>query len=103
MPAAHRSQLLGWVYLGPSGTEPPFPAFSWTAADAGELVVTEMVMDCNWMQVQEGSIDSSHVAILHLDTLATMGAPRSRKAGQAPVTVNPRDKLMSCALSPPPG
>jgi hypothetical protein len=37
-----------------------------------------MIMDCNWMQVQEGSIDSSHVAILHLDTLATMGAgPRN--------------------------
>ena len=35
-------------------------------------------MDCNWMQVLEGSIDSSHVAILHLDTLATMGSgPRS--------------------------
>jgi phthalate 4,5-dioxygenase len=69
---------LGWVYLGPPGTEPPFPAFSWTDADPGELVVSEMIMDCNWMQVQEGSIDSSHVAILHLDTLAAMGAgPRS--------------------------
>jgi phthalate 4,5-dioxygenase len=69
---------LGWVYLGPPGTEPPFPAFSWTSADADELVVSEMIMDCNWMQVQEGSIDSSHVAVLHLDTLATMGAgPRS--------------------------
>ena len=31
-------------------------------------------MDCNWMQVLEGSIDPSHVGILHLDTLATMGA-----------------------------
>ena len=69
---------LGWVYLGPPGTEPPFPAFSWTGAAADELVVSEMIMDCNWMQVQEGSIDSSHVAILHLDTLATMGAgPRN--------------------------
>ena len=67
---------LGWVYLGPPGTEPPFPAFSWTDAAAGELAVSEMIMDCNWMQVQEGSIDSSHVAILHLDTLATMGAGR---------------------------
>jgi phthalate 4,5-dioxygenase oxygenase subunit len=37
-----------------------------------------MIRDCNWMQVLEGSIDSSHVGILHLDTLATMGAgPRS--------------------------
>jgi nitrite reductase/ring-hydroxylating ferredoxin subunit len=69
---------LGWVYLGPPGTEPPFPAFSWTSAAADELVVNEMILDCNWMQVQEGSIDSSHVAILHLDTLATMGAgPRN--------------------------
>src|SRR5215469_321025 len=69
---------LGWVYLGPAGTQPPFPAFSWTAAAPDELAVSEMIMDCNWMQVQEGSIDSSHVAILHLDTLATMGAgPRS--------------------------
>jgi nitrite reductase/ring-hydroxylating ferredoxin subunit len=69
---------LGWVYLGPPGTEPPFPAFSWTGAAGDELVVSEMIMDCNWMQVQEGSIDSSHVAILHLDTLSTMGAgPRN--------------------------
>ena len=69
---------LAWVYLGPPGTEPPFPAFSWTSAEADELLVSEMIMDCNWMQVQEGSIDSSHVAVLHLDTLATMGAgPRS--------------------------
>jgi phenylpropionate dioxygenase-like ring-hydroxylating dioxygenase large terminal subunit len=69
---------LGWVYLGPPGTEPPFPAFSWTSAAADELAVSEMILDCNWMQVQEGSIDSSHVAILHLDTLATMGAgPRN--------------------------
>jgi phthalate 4,5-dioxygenase len=65
---------LGWAYLGPPGTEPAFPAFSWTDAAPAELVISEMIMDCNWMQVQEGSIDSSHVAILHLDTLATMGA-----------------------------
>lgn len=69
---------LGWVYLGPPGTEPPFPAFAWTEAEPDELAVSEMIMDCNWMQVLEGSIDSSHVAILHLDTLATMGAgPRA--------------------------
>ena len=69
---------LGWVYLGPPGTEPPFPDFAWAGADPDELAVSEMIMDCNWMQVLEGSIDSSHVAILHLDTLATMGSgPRS--------------------------
>ena len=69
---------LGWIYPGPPGTEPPFPSYGWASADPGELAVSEMIMDCNWMQVLEGSIDSSHVAILHLDTLATMGSgPRS--------------------------
>ncbi len=100
---------LGWVYLGAPGTEPPFPAFSWTEAAPAELAISEMIMDCNWVQVQEGSIDSSHVAILHLDTLATMGAgPRSvgsfdfpgepwdldmptPGAGRAPATVWPSD------------
>jgi phthalate 4,5-dioxygenase len=43
---------LGWVYLGPPTTEPPFPAFSWTEAGPGELAVSEMIMDCNWVQVQ---------------------------------------------------
>ena len=65
---------LGWVYLGPPGTEPPFPAFAWASASPEEIAVSEIVMDCNWMQAQEGSIDSSHVGILHLDTLATMGS-----------------------------
>src|SRR4029077_3674474 len=44
---------LAWVYLGPPGPEPPFPAFAWSAADPDELLVTEMIMDCNWMQVLE--------------------------------------------------
>jgi phthalate 4,5-dioxygenase len=67
---------LGWVYLGPPGTEPEFPSFAWTKAES--VAVNEIVYDCNWVQVQEGSLDSSHVAILHLDTLAAMrpGVPR---------------------------
>jgi phthalate 4,5-dioxygenase oxygenase subunit len=69
---------LGWVYLGPPDTAPPFPIFRWDGAAADELAVSEMIMDCNWMQVLEGSIDSSHVGVLHLDTLAVMGAgPRN--------------------------
>ncbi|MQA86007.1 MAG: Rieske 2Fe-2S domain-containing protein [Streptosporangiales bacterium] len=69
---------LGWVYLGPPGTEPPFPEFRWADSEADEISVSEMILDCNWMQVLEGSIDSSHVGILHLDTLAVMGVgPRS--------------------------
>jgi len=74
----HEAGGLGWVYLGPPGTAPAFPNFAWANAPASEFSVSEIIMDCNWMQAQEGSIDSSHVGILHLDTLATMGSgPRS--------------------------
>ena len=66
--------------ISAAGTEPPFPAFAWSAADPDELLVTEMIMDCNWMQVLEGSIDSSHVGVLHLDTLATRGPARAASA-----------------------
>jgi len=93
---------LGWVYLGPPGTEPPFPAFSWTGAAPDELVVSEMIMDCNWMQVQEGSIDSSHVAILHLDTLATMGAG-PRKVGSFEFAGEPWDLDMPVPARRPDG
>ena len=72
------------------GPEPPFPSFRWAAAPPDEIAVSEMILDCNWMQVQEGSIDSSHVGILHLDTLAvTDPRPRAvqfghgRQAGEA--------------------
>ncbi|MHA6616256.1 Rieske 2Fe-2S domain-containing protein [Pseudonocardia sp. DLS-67] len=69
---------LGWIYLGPPDSAPPFPRFRWDEAAEDEVAASEMIMDCNWMQVLEGSIDSSHVGILHLDTLAVMGAgPRS--------------------------
>jgi phthalate 4,5-dioxygenase len=67
---------LGWVYLGPVGTEPDFPRYSWTATES--VSVHEMVFDCNWVQIQEGSLDTSHVGILHIDTLSAMhpGVPR---------------------------
>jgi phthalate 4,5-dioxygenase len=81
---------LGWVYLGPPGTEPPFPSFRWAAAPPDEMALSEMILDCNWMQVQEGSIDSSHVGILHLDTLA-VSQPGPRAVGSFEFAGEPWD------------
>ena len=68
---------LGWVYLGPPETEPAFPHYPWMDAPADEMTVSELYYDCNWLQVQEGSLDSSHLGALHLDTLAaTRPGPR---------------------------
>jgi hypothetical protein len=69
---------LGWVYLGPPGTEPEFPRYPFLDIKPEEAAVGEMVLDCNWVQVQEGSIDSSHIGVLHLDTIISMSpGPRS--------------------------
>jgi phenylpropionate dioxygenase-like ring-hydroxylating dioxygenase large terminal subunit len=69
---------LGWVYLGPPGTEPEFPRYPFLDIKPEEAAVGEMILDCNWVQVQEGSIDSSHIGVLHLDTIISMSpGPRS--------------------------
>lgn len=80
----------GWVYLGPPGSEPPFPAFHWTETAPEDIAVSEMILDCNWIQVQEGSIDSSHVGILHLDTLA-VSSPGPRSVGSFDFAGQPWD------------
>jgi phenylpropionate dioxygenase-like ring-hydroxylating dioxygenase large terminal subunit len=71
---------LGWVYLGPPGTEPEFPRYPFLDITPEEAMVGEMVLDCNWVQVQEGSIDSSHIGVLHLDTIISM-RPGPRAVG----------------------
>lgn len=58
---------LGWVYIGPPGTEPALPHFPWMDLPADQITASEVVFDCNWMQVQEGSLDSSHLGIMHVD------------------------------------
>jgi phthalate 4,5-dioxygenase len=63
---------LGWVYLGPPDTIPPLPRFPWMDRPASEVVANEVVYDCNWLQVQEGSLDSSHLGIMHLDNGVVM-------------------------------
>lgn len=71
---------LGWVYIGPKGTEPPFPNFPWMAFPEEEMTVNESLLDANWVQIQEGSLDSSHLGLLHLDTVMGM-RPEPRDVG----------------------
>jgi phthalate 4,5-dioxygenase len=63
---------LGWVYIGPSDTEPEFPHFPWMDTPEEEITAGEVFYDCNWLQVQEGSLDSSHLGIMHVDNGVVM-------------------------------
>ena len=61
-----------WAYLGPSAEllpdgklpEPPQLEFSQVGAD--HRYVTKQYVDCNWAQIMEGGLDTSHFSFLHM-------------------------------------
>jgi phthalate 4,5-dioxygenase oxygenase subunit len=67
---AYRAEERGgvvWAYLGPAELEPPLPRFEWTGMPSDHVAIMRLRVDCNWVQVLEGLVDSSHVGFLHSD------------------------------------
>ena len=60
---------LVWTFLGERGTEPPFPAYDWTALPKEQVAIIKVGERVNYLQAVEGSIDSSHSWFLHRDTI----------------------------------
>jgi phthalate 4,5-dioxygenase len=56
-----------WVYLGPKEKQPPFLDWHWFHYPPSNRLVATYVADCNYVQVQEALLDSSHLTILHTD------------------------------------
>jgi phthalate 4,5-dioxygenase len=56
-----------WVYLGEPAQEPPFREYEYMRLPASQRMVLRLDLDCNYLQVVEGGLDSSHVGILHRD------------------------------------
>jgi nitrite reductase/ring-hydroxylating ferredoxin subunit len=55
-----------WTYMGSSaGDPPPLPDLEWNMVPADQCYLALRVQDCNWTQVMEGEIDSSHAGFLH--------------------------------------
>lgn len=63
-PVLERGGLL-WAYLGPKELRPEFPAIEIFGLPESHRHVIKIVADGNWLQFQEGDVDSSHVAFLH--------------------------------------
>jgi phenylpropionate dioxygenase-like ring-hydroxylating dioxygenase large terminal subunit len=57
---------LVWVYFGP-GEPPPFREYEYMSLPSSHRFITRMKLDCNWLQVMEGGLDSTHVGILHAE------------------------------------
>ena len=52
-----------WVYLGPKEKEPPFPHYSWFDLPSSNVVTTVHSGECNFVQIMEGLVDSSHLGL----------------------------------------
>lgn len=57
-----------WAYIGPRALEPEFPHYSFLGGPDENRVVVRLNTPCNYLQLFEGGVDSSHVGILHSNT-----------------------------------
>lgn len=55
-----------WAWLGPEGTEPDVPKLEFGLVSAAQRYVTKQLIECNWAQVMEGDLDTSHFSFLHM-------------------------------------
>ena len=75
-----------WAYMGPAGLEPELQGFEFCSLPLENVEILKVRVDCNWAQVIEGVIDSSHSSYLHSDSVryiansseATVYAPDMR-------------------------
>jgi phenylpropionate dioxygenase-like ring-hydroxylating dioxygenase large terminal subunit len=58
-----------WAYFGPAELEPAFPHYPWFDIADSNRINAYAVDNCNYVQVFEALVDSSHLNILHADGL----------------------------------
>ncbi len=58
-----------WVYLGPSESEPEFPRHRWMDVPDSNRHPRIVATRSNFVQVMEGLLDTTHLAVLHQDSL----------------------------------
>jgi phthalate 4,5-dioxygenase oxygenase subunit len=63
-PTLERGGLV-FAYFGPAERQPAFPDIELFGSTPERRHATKIVARGNWLQLQEGDIDSSHVAFLH--------------------------------------
>lgn len=59
-----------WAYLGPATEEPPFPHWPFMDESNSHRINARAIVNCNFVQVMEGLVDSSHLTVLHGSALA---------------------------------
>ncbi len=60
-----------WAYMGPPETMPEFKPPQWAPRADAKVTIAKILLPCNWAQVLEGNIDSSHSSSLHSSDMLT--------------------------------
>ncbi len=85
-----------WAYLGPKDDVPPFPAWDWLSLPDAHRITSLHIVDCNFVQVTEGLVDSAHLGILHADGLSradSLEIDYGHRVAQMSVDLAPRLEL----------
>jgi 5,5'-dehydrodivanillate O-demethylase len=72
---------LYWTYMGPKPV-PFIPRYDvWARKDGRRKIVVYPLLDANWFQAMENSVDPAHLQILHQDTAMRARKPASTTRG----------------------
>ena len=64
---------LYWAYMGPEPV-PVLPRYDlWVRKDGRHRIYVQPVLDCNWLQPMENSVDPAHSRVLHADAAYRRG------------------------------
>ena len=56
-----------WAYLGPAkGELPDLPQLEFGRVEDSKRTVMKQRIECNWVQIMEGGLDTSHFSFLHM-------------------------------------
>ncbi|WP_119419073.1 Rieske 2Fe-2S domain-containing protein [Desertibaculum subflavum] len=55
-----------WAWMGPPERMPAPPELEYGLMPAGRRYVMKQLIECNWAQVLEGDLDTSHFSFLHM-------------------------------------
>lgn len=59
-----------WVYLGVPEEQPEFPKWPFLSLPDENRINVAVIVSCNYVQVMEGTLDSSHLSVLHRGQIA---------------------------------
>ncbi len=74
-----------YAYMGPKEEMPLLPELPWITLPQEQVYIRhKMINECNWLQTQEGNVDSTHSGFLHARANAPGAVRRYRNQNNAP-------------------